>query len=70
MWKNFLIQQAREPAGEGIHWREELGGDLMAGGCLVHTSHNMMRVFDSQRSKEEDEQNYHLGLAEGRVWPD
>lgn len=50
--------------------REELVGDVMAGGHLVHTNHNMEEFWDPQRSKEEDQKNCHLGLAESRLWPD
>lgn len=74
MWKNFMIQWGGSQLGKDaldlFVNREELVGDVMAGGCLVHTNHNMIRVLDSQRSKGEDQQNCHLGLAEGRLWPD
>lgn len=75
------VEELPDTAGEGTSWgrhpldlllvnREELVDDVMAGGHLVHTNHNMIRVFDSQRSKEGGQQNCHLGLAEGRLWPD
>lgn len=44
---------------------KELVGDVMAGGRLVHTNHNMVRVLDSQGSKEGDQQNCHIELPEG-----
>lgn len=74
------LEELPDTAGEGACWgrhpldllfvnREELVGDVMAGGCLVHTNHSMRRAFDSQRRKGA-QQNCHLGLAEGRLWPD
>ncbi|GAB0179913.1 hypothetical protein GRJ2_000456600 [Grus japonensis] len=72
---NFLTQLVSEPTREGALLdllfanREGLVGDVMVGGRLGHSSHEMMRVFDSQRSKEAGQQNCHLGLQEGRLWP-
>ena len=48
----------REPATEGTPLglmfvdREGLMDDVTDGGCLGHSDHEMIRVFDSQRSKE------------------
>ena len=33
--------------------REGRMGDVMVGGCLGHSKHEMIRVLDSQRSKEQ-----------------
>ena len=43
-------------------------GLVVVGGCLGHSDHEMI-VFDSWRSKEGGQQNCHLGLPEGRLWP-
>ena len=48
---------------------EGLVGDVMVGGHLGHSDHEMIRVFDSWRSKEGGYQNCYLGLPEGRLWP-
>lgn len=53
------VEELPDIPGEGASWgrhaldlfvNRELGSDVMAGGCLVHTNHNMIRVFGSQRS--------------------
>ena len=73
--ENFLTQLVREPTMEGAPLdllfvnREGLVGDVMVGGCLGHNDHEMIRVFDSWRSKEGGQQNCYLGLPEGRLWP-
>lgn len=36
---------------------------------LRETVQEVPGVFNSQRSKERDQQNCHLGLLEGRFWP-
>ena len=73
--ENFLTQLVREPTTEGAPLdllfvnREGLVGDVMVGGRLGHSNHKIIRVFDSRRSKEGDQQNCYLGLLEGRLWP-
>lgn len=73
------MEEIPDTVGEGASWgrhsldllfvNRELVGDVMAGGHLGHTNHNMVRVLDSQRSKEGDQQNCQLELAEVRLWP-
>lgn len=48
--------------------REGLMGDVMFGGCLGHSDHEIIRVFNLQRKKEEGQQNYHLRLPKCRLW--
>ena len=73
MEDNFLTQLVSEPTREGAPLdllfanREGLVGDVMVGGHLGHSDHEMIRVFDSQRSKEGGQQNCYLGLLEGRL---
>ena len=72
---NFLTQLVSEPTREGAPLdllfmnREGLVGDVMVGGRLGHSDHEMIRVLDSWRSKEGSQQNCYLGLLEGRLWP-
>ena len=72
--QNHQYKLVREPIREGapldlLFVNREGLGDVMVGGCLGHSDHKMIRVFDSQRSKEGGQQNCHLGLPEGRLWP-
>ena len=75
MEDNFLTQLVSEPPREGalldllLVNREGLMGDVMVGGCLGHNDHEMIRVFDSWRSKEGGQQNCYLELPDGRLWP-
>ena len=74
MEDNFLTQLVSEPTRKGVPLDllfvngEGLVGDMMVGGHLGHSDHEMI-VFSSQRSKEGGQQNCHLGLLEGRLWP-
>ncbi|KAK4830584.1 hypothetical protein QYF61_011819 [Mycteria americana] len=58
---NFLTQLVSEPTREGTLLdllfvnREGLVGDVTVEGRLGHSDHKMIRVFDSWRSKEEEE---------------
>ncbi|KAM9590845.1 uncharacterized protein ACIBXB_005894 [Morphnus guianensis] len=71
---NFLTQLVSEPTRESAPLdllfvnREGLVGDVMVGGHLGHSNHEII-VFDSQRSKEGGQQKCYLGLLEGRLWP-
>ena len=71
---NFLTQLVREPTREGaplgllLTNREGLVSHVMVGGRLGQSDHAMI-VSDSWRSGEGGQQNCHLGLPEGRLWP-
>ena len=73
MEDHFLTQLVSEPTREGAPLdllfanREGLAGVVMVGGHLGHSNHKIIRVFDSRRSKEGDQQNCYLGLLEGRL---
>jgi len=57
VWKNFLTQLVREPTRQGAPLDMLLanGGlecDVVVGGHLGHRDHEIIRVFNSWRSKE------------------
>lgn len=70
----FLTQLVRESSREGSPLdllflnREGLVGDVVVRGHLGHSNHEI-RVFSSQRNKEGDQQPFHVGLPQGRLWP-
>lgn len=49
--------------------REGLMSDVMPGGCLGHSSHKMITVFDSQRSKELGQQKLQAWTSGGQTLP-
>lgn len=65
---SFVTQPAEEgvPPDLGFTNREGLVIDVMTGGHLVHSDHKMIRIFSSQRSKDECQKNcYCVGFPEG-----
>ena len=71
---NLLTQLVRKPTREGAPLgllfvnKEGLVGDVAVGGHLGHSNYEIM-VLDSHRSKEGGQQNCHLGLLEGSLFP-
>jgi len=70
---NFLTQLAGESTRGGASLdllftnREELVGDVVAGGHLGCSNHKMIEF--SVCGEEGGQQNHHHGISEGRLWP-
>jgi len=49
--------------------REGLVGDVVVGGCLGLSDHEMIEFLINGEVKREGQQNHYHGLPEGRLWP-
>ncbi|KAK4816014.1 hypothetical protein QYF61_011004 [Mycteria americana] len=72
---NFLTQLVREPTREGAPLgllftnREGLVSDVMVGGCLGQSDHEMIEFLIRGEAARGGQQNCHLGLPEGGFRP-
>ena len=73
MEDNFPTQLVTEPTTGSASLdllltnREGLVGDVVVGGCLGHSDHEIIEFL--VQSEEGGQQNHHHGLLEGRLWP-
>lgn len=75
MWRTSPTQLVRESAKESALLnllfanREGLVGDVIAGGCLGHSNHEMVdfSLVGEAKVGRGGQQNFHLGLPLGRL---
>ena len=69
-WHSWWVSQLGKASLLNVLFvnREELVGDVMVGGHLGHSDHEMI-VFDSRGSKKRGQQSCWFGFLKGGLWP-